>query len=64
MKIIWHPEAEVELIQASRFYDQRVSGLGSEFLDAVEVTICHHRTRNVCAVHQGISVSICSFQYS
>jgi len=32
MRIIYHPEAEAELVEAAQFYDQRVVGLGSRFL--------------------------------
>ena len=34
MRLTYHPDAEAELIQAARFYESRVSTLGSEFLDA------------------------------
>jgi len=36
MRITWHPEAEDELIEAAKFYNQRVAGLGVEFLAAVD----------------------------
>lgn len=36
MRLIYHPDAEAELIGAARFYEQRVKGLGVEFLDAVD----------------------------
>jgi toxin ParE1/3/4 len=39
MRLIYHPEAEVELIEAARFYEQRVSTLGAQFLDAVDRAI-------------------------
>lgn len=39
MRLIYHPDAEVELIQAARFYESRVSTLGSEFLDAADRAI-------------------------
>lgn len=32
MRLIHHPAAEAELISAARFYETRVSGLGSDFL--------------------------------
>ncbi len=39
MRVTWHPQAEEELIESARFYDQRVAGLGADFLDAVDATI-------------------------
>ena len=36
MRLIYHPQAAEELIEASGFYERRVMGLGSRFLDAVE----------------------------
>ena len=39
MRVTWHPQAEEELIESARFYDQRVTGLGAEFLEAVDATI-------------------------
>ena len=36
MTVIYHPEAEAELIEAARFYARRVDGLGAEFLAAVD----------------------------
>ena len=34
MRLIYHPDAEAELIAAAQFYEQRVSTLGVQFLDA------------------------------
>jgi toxin ParE1/3/4 len=39
MRLIYHPDAEVELIEAAKFYAQRVSTLGAEFLDAVDQAV-------------------------
>ena len=39
MRVTWHPQAEEELIESARFYDYRVTGLGTDFLDAVDATI-------------------------
>lgn len=39
MRLIYHPEAEAELIEAARFYEQRVPGLGARFLDATDHAI-------------------------
>lgn len=35
----YHPEASVELIEAARFYEERGSGLGHRFLDAMEASL-------------------------
>ena len=48
MNVIYHPEAEEELIAAARFYDERVPGLGADFLnefDAAVEEIITHPTR-------------------
>jgi hypothetical protein len=37
MRLIYHPDAEAELIEAARFYEQRVPSLGGQFLDAAEL---------------------------
>lgn len=34
MRLIYHPDAEAELINATRFYERRVPTLGAQFLDA------------------------------
>jgi hypothetical protein len=34
MRLIYHPEAEAELIEAECFYEWRVPLLGEQFLDA------------------------------
>jgi hypothetical protein len=39
MRLIYHPDAEEEVIQAARFYKSRLSTLGSEFLDAADCAI-------------------------
>src|SRR6266481_2356834 len=36
MRLIYHPDAEAELVAAAQFYEQRVSTLGAQFLDAVD----------------------------
>jgi toxin ParE1/3/4 len=36
MDIEFHPEAEEEFIEAARFYETRVPGLGSRFIDELE----------------------------
>ena len=35
MRLIYHPDAETELVEAAQFYEHRVPGLGGHFLDAV-----------------------------
>jgi plasmid stabilization system protein ParE len=39
MRVIYHPEAEIELIKAAQFYEQRVQSLGAQFLDAIEKAV-------------------------
>lgn len=34
MRLIYHPDAEAELVQAAQFYESRVPELGIQFLDA------------------------------
>jgi plasmid stabilization system protein ParE len=39
VRLIYHPDAEMELIEAAQFYERRVSALGSQFLDAADIAI-------------------------
>ena len=39
MRLIYQPDAEAELIEAARFYERRVLGLGAQFLDGVDVAM-------------------------
>ena len=39
MRLIYHPDAEAELIEAAQFYEERVSKLGAQFLGAVDRAI-------------------------
>ena len=39
MRLIHHPDAEAELIEAAQFYERRVPRLGAQFLDAADVAI-------------------------
>lgn len=39
MRVIHHPNAEAELIEAARFYERRLPGLGAQFLDAVDSAV-------------------------
>ena len=36
MRLIYHPEAEAELVDAAEYYEERLPGLGAEFLEAVD----------------------------
>jgi toxin ParE1/3/4 len=39
MRVIYHPAAEAEIIEAAQFYARRVSGLEVEFLDAIDQAV-------------------------
>ena len=39
MRLIYHPDAEAELIETAQFYERRVSTLGAQFLDAADQAI-------------------------
>ena len=39
MRLIYHPDAEAELIEAAQFYQKRVFTLGLQFLDAADSAI-------------------------
>ncbi|MGB8170631.1 MAG: type II toxin-antitoxin system RelE/ParE family toxin [Chthoniobacteraceae bacterium] len=39
MRLIYHPDAEAELIGAAQFYERRVPTLGAQFLNATEIAI-------------------------
>jgi len=39
MRLIYHPDAETELIETAQFYERRVSALGAEFLEAVDQAV-------------------------
>jgi len=39
MRLIHHPEAEAELIEAAQFYERRVPKLGAWFLNAADRAI-------------------------
>ena len=39
MQIVYHPDAESELLEAARFYEGRVTGLGDRFLQEYEAAI-------------------------
>ncbi|MCO6455926.1 MAG: type II toxin-antitoxin system RelE/ParE family toxin [Pirellulaceae bacterium] len=36
---MYHPAANDELVEAARFYDSRVAGLGSDFLDEFDQAV-------------------------
>ena len=39
MRLIYHPEAEAELISAAEFYEGSLPGLGAQFLDVADRAI-------------------------
>ena len=39
MRLIYHPDAEAELIAAVRFYEQRVPTLGARFLETIDKAV-------------------------
>ena len=39
MRVIYHPDAEAELIEAAKFYERRVPTLGAQFLADVDRAI-------------------------
>ncbi|MDX1963647.1 MAG: type II toxin-antitoxin system RelE/ParE family toxin [Pirellulales bacterium] len=39
MIVVYHPDAQAELIESARFYESRVNKLGSDFLNAVDDTV-------------------------
>lgn len=39
MRLIYHPDAEAELVEAAQFYEWRVPALGAQFLDAADRAI-------------------------
>src|SRR6266404_280046 len=43
MRLIYHPDAETELIEAAQYYERRVATLGVQFLD--------HADRAVSIIH-------------
>ena len=39
MRVIHHPHAEAELIEAAQYYERSVAGLGARFLDEVQTAV-------------------------
>jgi len=39
MRLIYHPEAEAELVDAAEYYEEQLPGLGAEFLEAVDAAV-------------------------
>ncbi|MEI6561510.1 MAG: type II toxin-antitoxin system RelE/ParE family toxin [Verrucomicrobiota bacterium] len=39
MRLIYHPEAELELIEAAQFYERKVRGLGEQFLSEFDAAV-------------------------
>lgn len=54
MNLIYHPAAEAEVVAAARFYEQAVSGLGTQFLDEFDRSIAVIlESSSTLADHQG-----------
>ncbi len=41
MNVIYHREAEAELIQAAKYYDAKQTGLGADFLDNADLAVAN-----------------------
>ena len=58
MRLIYHPEAEAELIDAALFYEKRVTSLGAQFLaatdQAVERILANPESFRVIATSVGV----------
>jgi toxin ParE1/3/4 len=39
MRLIYHPDAEAELIEAARYYERRVATLGAQFVDEADRSV-------------------------
>lgn len=39
MRVVHHPEAQAELIEAAQYYEAKVAGLGARFLDGVDFAV-------------------------
>ena len=39
MRVIYHPDAAAELIEAAKFYEGRVPGLGTQVLERIDHAI-------------------------
>jgi plasmid stabilization system protein ParE len=39
MRLIYHPDAELEIVEAVQFYERRVAGLGNRFLQEFDAAI-------------------------
>lgn len=39
MRVIYHPHAEAELIEAAKYYERRVDGLGTRFLEEADKAV-------------------------
>jgi plasmid stabilization system protein ParE len=52
MRLIYHPDAEIEVVEAAQFYEQRVPGLGDRFLHEFDAAVAEiqrnpHRWRMI-----------------
>jgi plasmid stabilization system protein ParE len=39
LRLSYHPEAQTEVVEAARFYESQVPGLGAEFLEEFEQAV-------------------------
>ena len=39
MRVLYHPHAEAELIEAAQYYERSLAGLGGRFLDEAEAAV-------------------------
>ena len=39
MRLIYHQDAEAELVEAASFYERRIPALGREFIEAVDAAV-------------------------
>lgn len=54
MRVIYHPQANREVVEAAYFYDEKRPGLGVDFLDELERVVAHiAKNPNQFAVERG-----------
>jgi hypothetical protein len=58
MRLIYHPDAESELIEAARYYEIRVATLGIQFLNEADraVTIMLEAPQRWRIIEQGVRI--------
>jgi plasmid stabilization system protein ParE len=67
MRLIYHPDAESELIEAARYYEIRVATLGIQFLNEADraVTIMLEAPQRWRIIEQGVRIySMPRFPYA